>query len=119
MDTKYGFSMSDWKSMVEEIRLLLVDVAKNEELISYTDLVAKIKTARLDPHSYALANLLGDVSTAEFKANRPLLSSLVVYKGTSEPGPGFFSIAKELGISIKDEIEFHLNEVKKCFKYWR
>lgn len=119
MDTKYGFSEKEWQEAVREIQSILIEVAKTQDIISYSDLVHQMQTTVVDPHSYALANMLGDVCTLEHQNKRPLLSALVVYKDKTEAGPGFFEIAKELGYSIQDKDQFHMREITKCYEYWK
>ena len=48
---------------------------------------------RNDPH---LFDLLGAISTEEDAAGKPMLSAVVVQRGGSGPGMGFFNLARRL-----------------------
>jgi|SRR5215211_7532959 len=56
---KWGYHVEDLARAVEETRRILVEVAKNENTISYTDLCNRIMAVRVEPESYALAYILG------------------------------------------------------------
>jgi len=108
-----------WSRAKEQGREVLVDVARREETIPYSDLVARISAITLDPHSYAMRAFLGEISTAEHTQGRGMLSVVVVYKrGDQMPGPGFFELARSLGYSFRDNTEFWLEELRKVYRVW-
>lgn len=76
----FGFSDVAWTTAKQQARDLLIDCARREDTIAYSDLAARIRAITLDPHSYAMRALLGEISTAEFNEGRGLLSTVVVYK---------------------------------------
>ena len=97
MTTKYGYKAEDWETVKEEMRQILVERVRLRGMISYSDHVSRIETIRMEPDSFALAHMLGEVSE-EDTAGRGVLSVIVVQKdGDMEPGPGFFQLAKRLG----------------------
>lgn len=53
--------------------------------------------ANIEPHSYAMASLLGEISVDEHNSGRPLLSAAAILKADNIPGGGFFSLAEDLG----------------------
>jgi hypothetical protein len=119
-DYKWGYHIDDLDRAVEETRRILVSVAREEGTITYTDLCQRITSISLEPHSYALANILGRVSAAEDAGGRGMLSALVVYKGDRDirPGVGFFNLARERGYPIPDrdaEDIFWANQVRKIY----
>ena len=117
--SKYGFAEDDWERAKEQARDLLVDIARREDTISYSDLVARIMAISLDPHSYAMRAFLGEISTSEHNGGRGMLSVVVVYKhGDQIPGPGFFDLARTLGYKVRDETEFWLEELKRVYRVW-
>jgi len=64
--------------------------------------------------------MLGEISTAVYKAWRGMLSVLVVHKtGDMKPGPGFLEFARQLGYIINDEYAFWISEFKKVCAAWR
>ena len=119
MAKKYGYPEDVWNKAKEEMRTILIDRAKNRGMIPYSELVRQIKTIHLEPDSYALGNMLGEISTEEDSASRGMLSVLVVHKsGDMQPGPGFYELAKSLGKDTSDILVFWVAELKRVFAYW-
>jgi hypothetical protein len=49
-----------------------------------------------------------------------MLSAAVIHKEDNIPGPGFFALAKELGIyNQKNDVLFFVNELKRVHDYWK
>jgi molybdopterin synthase catalytic subunit len=118
MTTKYGYEQ-EWDAAKAEMREALVERAKVRSMIPYSELVEKITTIELEPNSYALAAVLGEVSTEEDAADRGMLSVLVVHKvGDMQPGPGFFELAGELGRDTSDILRCWVDELKKVHRVW-
>jgi len=116
---RFGLSDEQWQRAKEEIREILIERAKVRGTIPYSLLTERIKSVTLEPDSYALAHLLGEVSTAEDRAGRGMLSVVVVHKeGDMQPGPGFFKLAKELGRDASDIPKCWIDELKKVHAYW-
>lgn len=116
---KYGFPDNDWERAKDQARDILIDFARREDTIPYSDLVARIGAIALDPHSYAMRAFLGEISTAEHNEGRGMLSVFVVYKyGEQMPGPGFFELARTLGYQFRDETEFWIGELQKVYRVW-
>jgi molybdopterin synthase catalytic subunit len=60
-------------------------------MMPYSELVTKIQTIHLEPDSYALAAMLGEISSEEDAAGHGMLTVIVVHKyGDMQPGPVFF-----------------------------
>jgi hypothetical protein len=101
------------------MRQILIERAKVRETIPYSELVTKVKAINLDPNSYALATMLGEISTAEATAGRGMLTVIVVHKyGDMQPGPGFFELARELGRDVSDILKCWVEELNKVYTYW-
>ena len=120
METKYyGYSLTNWNNAKDEMRQILIERAKVRETIPYSELVTKVKTINLDPNSYALATMLGEISTAEATAGRGMLTVIAVHKyGDMQPGPGFFELARELGRNVSDILKCWVEELNKVYTYW-
>jgi len=117
--TKYGYEQSEWNAAKTEMREALVERAQVRGMIPYSELVEKITTIELEPNSFALAAMLGEVSTEEAEADRGMLSVLVVHKvGDMQPGPGFFELAGELGRDTSDILKCWVDELKKVHRVW-
>ncbi len=119
MKTKYGYQQDEWNKAKEEMRQMLIERAKVHGMIPYSELVAKIKTINMDPHSYALAAMLGEISGEEDAVGRGMLSVVVVHKdGDMQPGPGFFDYAEELGRDTSNILKCWIEELKRVHAYW-
>ena len=118
MNTKYGYSPSDWEKAKREMRNILIDIAKKQGTIFYSELVRKVLIISIEANSYALADMLGQISTAEDAAGRGMLSAVVVRKENNRPGKGFFELARVLGRDISDEEKFWINEVNRVHSSW-
>jgi hypothetical protein len=98
----------------------LVRVARRRELTTYRQLAA---TFDLDLSTSAdrdrLAGALREVSVAEHRAGRPLLSAVVVLAGRKQPGAGFFDCARTVGV-LTDETDegFYEAELARVYREW-
>lgn len=117
--SRFGFTDTAWDRAKDEGRRALIEIARRQKTISYSDLVARISAIALDPHSYAIRTFLNEISTAEHNQGAGLLSVVVVYKhGDQMPGPGFFELAKSLGYHFRDETEFWIQELHRIYRIW-
>ena len=119
MITRYDYPIEGWNKGKEEMRQILISRAKVRGMIPYSELTSQINSINLDPESYALAAMLGEISTEENAAGRGMLSVVVVHKtGDMQPGPGFFELAKDLGRDTSDILKCWVEELKKVHAYW-
>jgi hypothetical protein len=119
MTKRYGFEIAVWEAAKEEMRQVLIDRAAVRGMIPYSELVDQISTVHFDPDSYALAHMLGEISTAEDAAGRGMLSVIVVHKdGDMQPGPGFFELAKRLGRNTSDILKCWVEELHRVHQEW-
>lgn len=126
MEQTWGYSVGEWELGRDWITRRLYRVARDRSTITYSDLCAEAARAgaiRLEPHDAPLAALLGQVNVLEHEAGRPLISALVVHKtGDWQPGVGFWSMARDLGIDpgSDDEVrmEFWVRELENCYTAW-
>lgn len=73
----------------------------------------------MEPDSFALAHMLGEISEEENAAGRGMLSVIVVHKnGDMQPGPGFFQLAKKLGRDTSDKTTCWVNELHGVHRHW-
>ena len=115
----YGFSQAEWDSAKREARELMIERAKVQGMIPYSDLASKIKAVRLEAHDQVLFNLLAQISCEEDEAGRGLLSVIVIHKrGDMQPGPGFFELAKQRGRKVSDMLKCWVEEVRKVHTEW-
>lgn len=119
MTAKYGYEPREWEAAKAEMREALIERAKVRGMIPYSELVKRITTIELEPDSFALAAMLGEVSTEEDAADRGMLSVIVVHKvGDMQPGTGFFELAGELGRNTSDILKCWIEELKKVHRVW-
>jgi len=118
MSMKYGCSLSDWENAKSEMRNILIEIAKKQDIIPYSELVKRVQIISLEASSYALADMLGEISTTEDAAGRGMLSAVVVHKDDNLPGKGFFELGRILGRDISEKEEFWVDEVKRVYSSW-
>ena len=119
MTTNYGYCIDDWNAGKEEMRQAMIERARLRGMIPYSDLCHQVRAITLEPHSYALAAMLGEISADEDAAGRGMLTVIVVHKdGDMEPGPGFFELAKELGRDTSDILRCWVEELKTVHRVW-
>ncbi|MBO4332535.1 MAG: hypothetical protein J6I79_00160 [Paludibacteraceae bacterium] len=111
----------------KQIREVLIEVAKQQKLISYTDLCVKANL----PYNMAdnpsdrakLGGLLGDISEFEYENGRPMLSA--VCRTPDRIGGGFFEMASWAIYGDGDHIKqlkaefFDMAELNNTYEYWR
>ncbi len=120
---KTDISTAIWERAKQEMKLAIIERAKKRLMINYSELLNKITSLKLDieqiDHRSIMAEMLGEISLAEDKVGRGMLSALVVHKtGDMEPGQGFFHYAEVLGKDISDKTRFWTQEVNKVHEYW-
>jgi hypothetical protein len=62
---------------------------------------------------------LGALAQAEHEAGRPLLPAVVINREFNNPGPGFFTVARETGrFRGKDELGYWTGELNAVHDFW-
>lgn len=117
MTKRYEVPIDLWKPVRDEIVQVLRLTARRRTLISYSALVARVTRFPLAHDSLALNEMLCEISEAEDTAGRGMLSVLVVHKqGDQLPGPGFFTLAAELGRDADDKPKLWSDELKLVYR---
>lgn len=117
MLNSYGCEAPSWEMAKAEARGVMLEVAKANRTIAYSDLVAKIGAIEIGAHDPRLFHLLGEVSSEEVNASRAMLTAVVVHKsGDMQTGPGFYKLAKSLGRGAGDEFECWVRELKSVYE---
>lgn len=102
------------------MRTLLIETAHSRSVIPYSELTQKLNALKLDPHSHPLSIMLGQISEAEDRAGRGMLTVIIVHKsGDYQPGPGFYDLAQALGRDTSDIYRCWVAELHKVHDYWR
>jgi hypothetical protein len=111
--------------MNKKVREKLIEIAKNRDIIFYSDLnIACHLGINLegDAGGKEIGKILGDISEYELKNKRPPISVLVGLKNTKPftPSDGFFNLMDELKIrKPKEKNEFlKIRLMNLCYDYW-
>lgn len=98
----------------------LKEVARQGTVTYYEDIAPLLGLdMSMPPDRYRIGQYLDEINQHEHNTGAPLLTAVVVQKNTQSPGQGFFSMARAWGLySGNDELTFHINELKKVYKYW-
>lgn len=120
MCNPFGVDPQVWQSAIAQTYTAMVDVARNQQTISYTDLVAQIPAiADLQPRDPRLDGLLGQICEHEDAAGRGMLSVVVVHQeGDRMPGDEFFSLAQRLGRQVQDRDALFSEELRQVHGNW-
>ena len=110
---------SEWTAGKAEIVGILQSVARERGTITYSDLSRQLLSITIPHDDPAMAVMLDEISTGEFRAGRGMLSVIVVHKtGDQIPGPGFFKLAKSLGRRVTDKEAFWVAELSAVHECW-
>lgn len=115
----HGFSAGDWKKAKAEALTVLRQRAKRGDPITYSDLVSKISSVRMEPQDSRRAHFLGEISAEEHGVGRPLIAALAVHKHDLQPGKGFFEFSRLFGYSFVDDIEFWSDQIDRLRAQWK
>lgn len=119
MTLRYGYPIDRWELAKDEMRTILVGVAKQQATIAYSEVTRDVDTIKFEPDSYAFHAMLGEISTEEADAGRGMLSAVVVHRdGETMPGPGFFTLAQKLHRDTSDKIMSWVAELNTAYDYW-
>jgi len=109
--------MEEQEAATLEIRRVLESQARKRGTIHYSELTPQVESMHLEPNSDLLAELLDGISRESNTRKGVMLSAVVIRKGEEPlPGPGFFTLARELGRAVgpdlPDKLSFHAQELK-------
>lgn len=113
--------------MIKDIRHQLIELARQKTPWSYSQLNEQLLLNLNFNNIYdrdLIGEWLGEVSIHEFKNGRPLLSSLIIHKSNNrEQGDGFYKLCSEIygekWEDLKADPNFELEEMKKCYSFWK
>jgi hypothetical protein len=115
----FGYPTKTWQAAKDEIKVVLVDCARRQKTIAYSELVPRVKAIDLQAHDPRLDELLGQIATEETACGHGMLSVLVVHKaGDFRPGRGFYQCAAALGLDTSDEDRLWVDQLNKVYAAW-
>ena len=118
MKKKYGFTETSWDIIKEEMRYILIGLARKRQTIYYSDLAAQIQTSYIHHRAPAFMRILGEVVTEDIEDGNPNLAVLVVQKASGRCGAGYFKAAAADGHDVSDPEAFWQAEFKSVCDYW-
>jgi hypothetical protein len=118
MAYKHKFSESDWNSLKQEMREILIGMAKLRQPITYSALAASIQTAYIHHRAPYFQKLINDVCREDDAAGHEVLAVLIVRKDTGICGSGFFTHAAGEGHDVSDPEAFWRTEFDRVCDYW-
>ena len=104
----------------QEIYQRLQQVARSYDVTTYSEIapLAGLDMNRQDDRN-RIAEILGEISRNEHINGHPMLSAVVIHKEDNIPGPGFFTLAKELGLHRdNNNFMFFIRELRRVHDYW-
>lgn len=127
----YGRDEGTWDQLTETGMAFLVERAQLRKTTSYTELNAILRRrtglpgfdfTRADERA-AMGHLLYLIVMRTWPATKLMLSALVLYLNSNDPGTGFYSLARELELlparaSAQQKEEFWVTQVKELQKYY-
>lgn len=108
----------DWGAVKDEMRAILIHLAKQRKTICYSDLAALLSTARLHHRAPVFHRLLDEMSREDAAEGMPSLATLVVRKDSGIPGQGYFVISAAEGDLVGDPEAYWKAQFEALCDYW-
>ncbi len=113
--------------MTDTIRRKLIELARSKTTWSYSQLNEQLdlKLNFRNKHDRVLVgDYLEDVTIHEFEKGRPMLSSLIIHKGSDrDQGDGFYKLCEKLlnkpWQELKADKNFEVDRIAECFAFWK
>jgi hypothetical protein len=111
--------------MNSRVREYLIDLAAKRKTITYQEL-SNACNLGLDMQASEndrteIGKILGAISIFEHEHGRPLISAIVITKGSHYEGDGFYKMAEKLDFgpwrTLRDSA-FDVIEINHCFDFW-
>lgn len=117
----HNIERSLWEAAKHEARAAMIAAARGSKgTMTYNELARLITAVHLEADSLALRELIDDISFEEDKADRGMLSAVVVHQSADGlPSQHFFTLARGLGRDTRDEESFWRSEVATVQKVWK
>lgn len=113
----FGLTAEEWSQAVGELRSAILKAAWQRRMTWYSEVAPSVTVIHVEPHSALMNHLLGAIFREEHEAGRPALTAIVTHKdGDREPGPGFYDMARDLGIRFAEPYVYWSTQVQDVFK---
>jgi hypothetical protein len=115
---RYRLTDADKHTVRTELRNILIQAARNREILTYSELCQRLSSVHVHPHSFVFTHLLRQVCEAEIERGSGMLCALVVSRTTGIPGSGYFRTAAEQGRNGDDLVALWQADVESVFARW-
>lgn len=115
---KRDVSQVDWQAVKQEMRDILIGMARLRVTVCYSDLAAMIHTASLHHRAPVFHRLLDEMCREDEAQGHAPLAALVVRKDSGIPGAGFFTIAAGEGADVSDPEAYWRAAFEQACDYW-
>ncbi|HEX2623299.1 MAG TPA: hypothetical protein VHL11_24230 [Phototrophicaceae bacterium] len=113
-----SFSQAEWQTLKEEMRSILIGMARMRSTITYSDLAAAMQTVHMHHRAPYFHKLLRDMDREETRGDHPSLATLVVRKDTGIPGDGYFAGAPTVEGQTFDPEAYWKTQFDEVCDYW-
>jgi hypothetical protein len=113
---QYGIAEETWAAAKHQVRSAILQAAYERRMTWQAEIASQVVVMSLEPESSLMSDLLGAVFEDEYATGGPALTSIVTVKyGDHEPGPAFYTEARNLGYRFTEPFTFGSEEVHKVF----
>lgn len=113
-----SFSTADWQALKDEMRAILIGVARLRTTITYSELASELRTVHVHHRAPYFHKLLRELCDDEETLGRPPLAALVVRKDTGICGSGYFADLPVIDGAIADPIAYWRADFERICAYW-
>lgn len=118
MATRARFSEADWAALKDEMRAILIGLARARQTIAYSDLAGLLTSAYVHHRAPDFHRLITDMSQDDERAGRASLAALVVRKDSGVPGAGFFAHTPVDGATMAEMEAYWRAEFERTCDFW-
>ncbi|MCK0129561.1 ribose-phosphate pyrophosphokinase [Erythrobacter sp. F6033] len=112
----------DWSALydAERVRALLLEAARSERALSYSEILARLGFRFTRPKMRALCRTLDAIDAAASTNREPELAVLVVRESDGLPGQGWWTGRRDYdGVWTGQEAKRFVRQLQgKAFSYW-
>ncbi len=109
--------------MNQEVRKFLIDQCVKGQPVYYEAIGHMLGLdLGLESQRQILSKTLGEISAFEYEQDRPLISSIAIYKQKNDHGYDFYNLCEELGIGKASKLSkelFGFTQIKACKHFWQ
>lgn len=95
-------------------------VARSQDVTTYSEIapLAGLDINMQDDRN-RISEILGEISRNEHINGHSMLSAVVIHREDNIPGPGFLTLARELGLHRdNNNFMFFIRELRRVHDYW-